>query len=936
MPRVDPDRWRAVSPYLDRALDLEDERERAAWLASLRGENPALAADVEMLIKEMDGLRDTRFLDARDVPLPPLPLLDPMTGATVGAYTLVSPIGRGGMGTVWLAERADGRFARRVAIKFLNFALAGHGEDRFKREGRILARLAHPHIAQLLDAGVSAAGQPYLVLEHVDGEPIDRYCDHHGLDIYARLRLFLDVLDAVAHAHASLIVHRDIKPSNVLVTREGSVKLLDFGIAKLLEDDEGGAPTAITIDGAMALTPAYAAPEQVTGQPVSTATDIFSLGVLLYLLLTGTHPARARGQSAADLVKAIVETEPLRPSEAVVRNRGNENRGNGSGGNESGGGDVDIASSHAASPDKLRRLLRGDLDTIVGKALKKLPAERFASVTALADDVRRYLRHEPISARPDSLVYRGRKFVRRNRLVVGAALVTVAGLSAGLYAANRQRVVAERRFDQVRQLANKLFDIDVAVRGLPGSVAARQLIVNTSLEYLGRLADDARGDPELALDVGTAYMRVARVQGIPISPNLGQLEQADKTLTIAKALIDSVLAARPDNRTAFFRQAQIAHDRMIVAGLRRPDDEALPLARQSAAWLDRYLAGGPVDASEGRQVVLALNNVGNRFRLENEFDEALRLVRRGLEIARAAPDLRNQLGGLLIGMGRIQRDRGALDAALEAYGQAVSTLDPASRPGREPGYERTFALAMIDRAETLAGNGRVSAGRPDEAIALLRKAFAIADENAHEDPNDAESRSMLSSGGRPLAELLRDVDAAQSLEVYDHMLRHLAEIANNSVFRRNEVRAFAGSTYALRRLGRGADVKPRLDAAFARLRELKLYPADKIELGSEPHDALMALAEHHVAQGDMRAALAVCDDVLKGIATSESRPEERLRDAAAMSQLYASIAAIQRKAGQTERAAVLEARRRELWEGWDRKLPRNPFIAARLSAARAN
>jgi tetratricopeptide (TPR) repeat protein len=490
----------------------------------------------------------------------------------------------------------------------------------------------------------------------------------------------------------------------------------------------------------------------------------------------------------------------------------------------------------------------------------------------------------------------------------------------------------------VRQLANKLFDIDIAVRGLPGSVAARQLIVNTSLEYLGRLADDARDDPELALDVGTAYMRVARVQGIPISPNLGQLEQADKTLTTAKALIDSVLAARPDNRTAFFRQAQIAHDRMIVAGLRRPDDQALPFARQSAGWLDRYLAGGPVDASEARQVVLALNNVGNRFRIENEFDEALRYTRRGLEIARAAPELRSQLGGLFIGMGRIQRDRGALDDALETYGQAISTLDPASRsrPGREPVYEKTFALAMIDRAEILAGDSNVSAGRPAEAIALLRRAFAIADENAHRDANDADSRSLLSSGGRPLAELLRDVDAAQSLEVYDHMLRHLGEIANNSLFRRNEVRALAGSSYALRRLGRDAEARQRIDAAFTRLRELKLYPAEKIEVGSEPHDALMALAEHHAAHGDVRRALEACDGLMQGIAAAESRPEERLRDAAAMSHLYASIANIQRRSGQAGRAAALEARRRQLWEAWDRKLPGNPFVMARLSAARVD
>ena len=921
MPRVEPDRWRVLSPYLDRALDLTDAQARADWLASVREQDPTLAVEIASLLGEHDGLEDAHFLDA---PVVAFPVIDSVPGATMGAYTLLSTIGRGGMGTVWLAERADGRFDRQVAIKFLNVAFAGRGEDRFKREGRILARLAHPHIAQLLDAGVSAAGQPYLVLEHVDGERIDEYCDRHGLDLHARLRLFLDVLDAVAQAHASLIVHRDIKPSNVLVAHDGGVKLLDFGIAKLLEDEEGGAPTALTAEGAAALTPAYAAPEQVTGQPVSTATDIYSLGVLLYGLLTGRHPAGER-TSPADLVRAIVETEPTRPSEAVTRTRPAD-----------AVSADDAATKRASSPDKLRRLLRGDLDTIVGKALKKNPAERFTSVTALAEDIRRYLRHEPISARPDSLLYRTRKFVRRNRLAVGAALVTIAGLSAGLYVANRERVVAERRFAQVRQLANKLFDLDAVVRTLPGSVAARQLIVNTSLEYLGPLAEDARGDADFALDVGTAYMRVARVQGIPISPNLGQLEQADQTEKTAKTFIDAALAGNPNNRTALFRQAQIAHDRMIVAGLRRPSNGALPLARQSVEWLDRYLASGPVDAAEARQVVLTLNNVGNRFRMENQFDEALRLTRRGLEIAEPSADLRNQYGGLLIGMGRIQRDRGALDEALQAYAKAGTVLDPATYPGLGYGSERTFALAVIEQADTLASPRGVSLGRRDEAIVLLRRAFTLSDRAAHHDVNDADSRSMTSTGGRPLAELLRDVDAAESLDVSDHVIRHLGEIANNSLFRRNEIRALIGSTYALRRLGRAAEARQRLDTVFMRLREMKLYPTEKIEVGSEGYEAMLALAEHHAAQGDIASALRACDDLLRGIDADavESKPQDNIPDSAMLSHLYAAIADIQRQGKQMDRAAALDARRVQLWEQWDRKLPKHQFVTTQLASAR--
>ena len=239
MPPLSPERWRAVGPYLDHALDMSGE-DRAAWLAFVQSQDGALAADLRELLAEHDRLDEARFLE-RAVPLPPQTGLSTLTGQTFGAYRLVSRIGQGGMGSVWLAERCDGRFEGRAAIKLLNVALMGRtGQERFRREGHILARLSHPHIAHLIDAGVSPAGQPYLVLEYVEGQRIDRYCDEHRLDVDARLRLFLEVLEAVAHAHANLIVHRDLKPANVLVSVDGHVKLLDFGIAKLLEVDVAG------------------------------------------------------------------------------------------------------------------------------------------------------------------------------------------------------------------------------------------------------------------------------------------------------------------------------------------------------------------------------------------------------------------------------------------------------------------------------------------------------------------------------------------------------------------------------------------------------------------------------------------------------------------------------------------------------------------------
>ena len=524
MSTLSPDQWQALSPYLDQALAMTDD-ERAAWLSQLGEQDPALAAQLGALLDEHRVLAQEGFLEHGRFALPRSAGL---AGQKLGPYTLISQIGQGGMGTVWLARRSDGRFERQAAVKFVSIALAGGAtEERFKREGSILGRLTHPHIADLLDAGISSDGQPYLILEYVDGTTIDEYCDQHKLGVEARVRLFLDVLAAVAHAHANLIVHRDIKPSNVLVTTGGEVKLLDFGIAKLLEGEgQTGAATLLTHEGGSALTPQYAAPEQLTGRPVTTATDVYALGVLLYLLLSGRHPAGAP-HSPAELVKAVLDSEPPRVSDATTA-------------------DTElIAERRGATPDKLRRGLRGDLDTIVGKALKKDPQERYASVTGFADDLQRYLKHEPISARPDTLAYRTAKFLRRNRTAVpltATAIVLVIGsLSTGLYVANRQRKIAEQRFAQVRQLANKFIELDNKIRGLPGSTKIRMQMVTDSLQYLTLLGSDVHGDKDLALEIAYAYVRVAHAQGDPTSPNLGQFAEAEASLNNASRFVDPVL-----------------------------------------------------------------------------------------------------------------------------------------------------------------------------------------------------------------------------------------------------------------------------------------------------------------------------------------------------------------------------------------------------------
>jgi serine/threonine protein kinase len=913
MAALTPERWGQIGPLLDEVLDLPDDVRRQ-WLSDLSARDAALAADVDMLLAEHAAAAREQFLEHTPPTLFTAPLF---AGAPFGAYTLVSPLGEGGMGTVWLAARADGRFEGRAAVKLLNASLIGpSGAERFRREGNILARLTHANIAHLVDAGVSPAGQPFLIIEYVDGVPIDEYCDAHALTLDARLRLILDVLEAVAHAHANLIVHRDLKPSNVLVRVDGQVKLLDFGIAKLLEDEAQSSTAAmLTRDGARMLTPEYAAPEQMSGGPITTATDIYALGVLIYVILTGHHPAGKRGRSPADLVNAIINNEPLRASDVVIAVQRN-------------GEAAENAHRRGTTPEKLRRTLRGDLDTVLGKALKKNPQERYASVAALAADIRHYLSHEPVSARPDALSYRAAKFVRRNRLAVSATALTIAALSGALFVANRERAAAERQFVQVRQLANKLFDIDVQVRQLPGSTRARQLIVDTSLDYLRRVTVDAGADPGLALDVGTAYMRVARVQGVPISANLGQLDKAEQNLRVAQTFIDAVLAAEPGNRTAILRSAQIAHDRMILAGSRLQPDAAMAFARTSAGLLERYLQSG--EWSEPEQVVIAYMNVANRYMAAGHPDDAIRMCRRTIQIAKAT-NLPMQAAAALIVVSRALRDKGDLDGALDTARETARVMEPHDN-NPSMSQQMQFGLALLTEAEVLGDEDAVSLGRPNDAIPLLEQSMGIAEGFAAQDPSDSSSRFRVSAVGTRLAGLLRQSDPVRSLALYDQVLHRLAELPRTSRAQRDEVRALAGSVATLTRLGRVAEGRRRLDQALKVLQALTLYPARTIELGSEADAALRALARFEADTGHPERGLEVYGELRTLVLAAKPDVETNLADATDLSTLDLAIASLQRRLGKRKLAAATVASRRELWQRWLTRLPQNSFVLRQLSA----
>jgi len=445
MARPDPVRWKVLSPLLDELLD-SDPGERQARLESLRREDPLLAGELEALLSHGAAADRERFLAG--VVAPPEASLE---GKTVGNYTLIAPIGSGGMGSVWRAQRNDGRFERQVAIKFLNLGLPGSvGAERFRREGNFLARLTHPHIARLLDAGVSATGQPYLVLEYIEGVPIDRWCEDRRLGVEARVRLFIDVLAAVAHAHSNLILHRDLKPSNILVTADGEVKLLDFGIAKLLDEAEPDGPAADESSRTLgrAYTPDYAAPEQIQGRAVTTATDVYALGVLLHVLLSGRHPTARPEATTLERLQAVVDREPTR---------------------------LPLA---AASP-ALARALAGDLENIVAKALKKASAQRYASPAEMAEDLRRHLGSEPVAARPDSIGYRTAKFAVRHRWGLAAATAIGLALSVGAAVAAWQAVEANQRRAQAELEAKRAtasLDLLYLAYSDPGAMPAKDML----------------------------------------------------------------------------------------------------------------------------------------------------------------------------------------------------------------------------------------------------------------------------------------------------------------------------------------------------------------------------------------------------------------------------------------------------------------------------
>jgi serine/threonine protein kinase len=794
-----------------------------------------------------------------------------------GPYKLVRLLGSGGMGAVYLAERTDGEIQQRVAVKLLR---AGERRDawhdRFLNERQLLASLSHPSIVHVIDAGHTEDGRPYLVMEYVDGQPIDLYAAN--IDLRDRLRLFLRVCEGVSHAHHHLIIHRDLKPSNILVGSSGQPKLLDFGIAKLLDQTGEATQTVERL-----LTPSYASPEQLIGEIQTTATDIYSLGAVLHKLLTNAVP------------------------------------------------------SDSMPPSRLNPDVPRDLDFIISKALRQEPQDRYISVEAFAADIRAFLESRPVEARSGNTWYRARKFLRRYWIPVAAAVLVIASLAGGLYVANRQRVIAERRFGQLRQLSNKVFELDKAIRNLPGSIEARQRLVSASLEYLEGLAADAHGNIDLAQEIGDAYERVAEVQGVPIGLNLGEFGKAEASLARADAFIDMVLAARPELPRALYRSASIAEDRMILAQSEHRRADALSFARKSSERLEAFLNQPGAQESDRANAARIYANIGLAHINMHLYAEGVRYAQRAVDQARSLH--RNERAGILLSSGlsllaNAYRYQGDLEAALRAIDEAWKIAEETVYPNQTERMVGLYGI-LLRQGLILGEDGSVNLDRPAEAIKYLQKAFDITAEAARQNPNDFASRSRFGTCALTLANILRYSNPERAIAIYDAAISRLGEIPNNLSARRDKASALANSSYALRRLHRASESKQRIEAAFAILKETKDYPAERIPFERmELYNAFTARADHEAQFGDPHRAVADYEELLAKVIASKPETLTDLRDVPRISSLYESLSRLYRRTGNINKANDMESLRLDLWRHWDTKLPNNVFVRRELEAAR--
>lgn len=773
-----PERWQQVKAMLAAVLEA-DPAQRSKYLASACDGDHSLLEEVESLLA-LEQEANAEFLQASASAgtTPQDSVANSRIGRRIGTYQIVEEIGAGGMGEVYRAFRADDQYRKQVAIKLVRAGQdSGFVISRFKNERQILASLDHPNIARLHDGGTTDDDLPYFVMELIPGQPIDQYCKQHDSSIAERLKLFLQVCSAVQYAHQRLIIHRDIKPSNILVAADGTPKLLDFGIAKILDTETAAGLVEATVTVFRVFTPGYASPEQVKGDPITTATDVYSLGVVLYELLTGHHPYSRPQSTPQEIARAVCEVEPEKPSTAIRRAATTT--------------ELTQPSSPTRIPDiateKQRKLLRGDLDNIVLMALRKDPQRRYISVEQFAEDIRRHLQNLPVLARKDTFGYRASKFIVRHKAGIAAAAVIVIILLVAMAVTIRQariarqeRARAERRFNDVRKLANSLiFEIHDSIQDMPGATSTRKLLLERALEYLDSLAKEASGDASLQRELAAAYLRIGSLQGSTVDASLGQTNDALASFKKAVAIREAVAAANPTNDGDQLNLAIARHSlgRML-------DSAGKPGAREETnralAITDRLVARGDssVEVLGERSIEYELlsdlqNESNSRTEALDSLKKALAIT---LQLMNANPLGRKQQHGAAIEYVKVGfelSEMGLRNEALQFFRSGLDLFESLAKDQSDARSRRELAVATIFRASTLTMNGD-SAG----ALAASQRAFAIIDPMAVADPQNAtlqlDRAGAHSAIGTNLVILSRYTDGQarlqQALSAYEEVL----------------------------------------------------------------------------------------------------------------------------------------------------------------------
>ncbi|HZH30791.1 MAG TPA: protein kinase [Pyrinomonadaceae bacterium] len=762
---METDRAEQVAELVESAL----ERAPSEWpqfLEATCAGDESLRAEVESLLRQQGRARD--FIEA-----PAFQLAAELfagderelkAGQRLDNYEILALVGEGGMGEVYRAR--DAELGREVAVKVVKRNLSTSDVlRRFRHEEQILATLNHPAIARLYGAARTLEGLPYFAMEYIAGQPIDKYCDAAQLPTGARLKLFREVCAAVSYAHRHLVVHRDIKPGNILVTPEGEPKLLDFGIAKVLDPEQAQTGTQ-TVTALRVMTPEYASPEQVRGEIVTTASDIYSLGVLLYELLTGQRPYQLQSRRPEELARVICEQSPERPSTAISR-RVEVPAADGSPAKiitpES------VGHARREAPAQLRRRLAGDLDNIVLLALRKEPGRRYASVEHFSEDIRRYLEGLPVSARKATLKYRAVKFVERHKVGVASAALVALALLAGITTtiwqarvARAERVRAERRFNDVRKLANSnLFELYDAIANLPGSTPARGLLVKRALEYLDSLAVESQGDASLQRELISAYLKVGNVQGNPSNANLGDTAGALKSYHKALALTEQLTTADPADAKAR-RFVGVINEKMCDVQAATGDiGGAVNSQRKSFAIFKSIADAAPADTDARLGLAIShikLGDVLGNANFNNYGDQAgaLESYRSSagiLESLHAADPAnaktRRLLGVIYERIGTMLEGVGKADDALAAYGKSLSIRE--SFAAEHPTDVDAIRDAAI--AHEKVGNVLAAKGNWKEALDSLRKSNIIFRRLVEADPQNVQARHSLALSYLHLGEL---------------------------------------------------------------------------------------------------------------------------------------------------------------------------------------